>query len=86
MVTSHLEVDVMTFVEEEIALELVIPQPLRKSPKEKRKKKKKSATRESEGQFVIRLKTPRSRTTSGSRGRGRKAGKYGRSFDGTNYT
>jgi hypothetical protein len=48
----------MTFVEEEIAPEPVVPQPPRKSPKEKRKKKKKLAMRESEGQFAIQLKTP----------------------------
>jgi hypothetical protein len=33
--TSHMEVDIMTFVEEEIASELVVPKPPRKSPKEK---------------------------------------------------
>jgi hypothetical protein len=52
------EVDIMTFKEEEIASEPVVPQPPRKSPKEKRKKRKRPATRESKGRFVIRLKTP----------------------------
>jgi hypothetical protein len=48
----------MTFVEGEIVPKPVVPQSLRKLPKEKRKKKKKSVMRESEGRFVIQLKTP----------------------------
>jgi hypothetical protein len=55
---TDLEVDILTFMEEEIVLEHVFPQPPGKSPKEKLKKNKKPATRESEGPFVIRLKTP----------------------------
>jgi hypothetical protein len=58
MAASDLEVNIMTFVEEDKAPEPIAPEPPRKSPKEKQKKKKKSVTRESEGQSVIRLRTP----------------------------
>jgi hypothetical protein len=56
---SDPEVDIIAFVEEEIAPVPVVPEPPRKSPKDNwKKKKKKSVTRESEGRFVIWVKTP----------------------------